>query len=334
MPLSAVVDCAIYVDGKRLPGRHEPAAAITQVRETGEGFVWIGLFEPSNRQLGAMAEAYGLHELAIEDAVMAQQRPKVERYGDTLFTVLKTVRHVTHESPTTTNEIVETGEIMVFLGPDFILTVRHRDHSGLGDLREELEAAPERLAAGPAAVLHAIADHIVDDYLAATEAFERDIDEVETLVFAPRSPIGAEQMYLMKREIVELRRAVAPLTQPLRVLARTDTALVPTEIRSYFRDVDDHLMTVIERIAGFDEILTTLLNATLAKITLQQNNDMRMITAWAAILAIPTMIAGVYGMNFEYMPELKWKFGYPMVAILVFGACLILYRTFKRNGWL
>jgi len=334
VPLSAVVDCAIYVDGKRLPGRREPAAAIAEVRATGEGFVWIGLFEPSNRQLGTMAEAYGLHELAIEDAVTAEQRPKVERYGDTLFTVLKTVRHVTHESPTTTNEIVETGEIMVFLGHDFILTVRHRDHSGLADLREELEAAPERLAAGPAAVLYAIADHIVDDYLAATEAFERDIDEVEALVFAPRSPIGAEQMYLMKREIVELRRAVAPLTQPLRTLARTEAALVPAEIRSYFRDVDDHLATVIERIAGFDEILTTLLNATLAKITLQQNNDMRMITAWAAILAIPTMVAGVYGMNFEYMPELKWKFGYPLVTVVVLTACLLLYRTFKRNGWL
>jgi magnesium transporter len=334
VPFAAVVDCAVYVDGKRLPGQLTPADAINGVRTRGEGFVWIGLFEPNARQLAELADDYGLHELAIEDAVTGEQRPKVERYGDMLFVSLKTVRHVTHDSPTTASEIVETGEIMVFLGKDFILTVRHHDHSGLSDLREELEAAPERLSAGPAAVLHAIADHIVDDYLAVTDAFEADIDEVEALVFAPRSPIGAEQMYLMKREVIELRRAVAPLAHPLRALAGMNASLVPQEIRSYFRDVDDHLTTVTERIASFDEILTTLLNATLAKITLQQNNDMRKITSWAAIVAIPTMVAGVYGMNFDYMPELRWKFGYPMVIVVVLIACLILYRTLKRNGWL
>ncbi|MDQ3404343.1 MAG: magnesium and cobalt transport protein CorA, partial [Actinomycetota bacterium] len=281
-----------------------------------------------------LAETFGLHELAVADAVSAYRQPKLERYGDVLFTVFKTVRHVTHDSPTTASEIVETGEIMTFLGADFIVTIRHRDHSSLRDLRTGLESTPDRLALGPAAVLHAIADHVVDEYLEVTEAFERDIDEVESLVFAPRSPIGAEQMYLMKREIVELRRAVTPLANPLRQLAKGGTQLIPADVRSYFRDVDDHLTTVSERITGYDEILTTLLNATLAKVSLQQNNDMRKITAWAAIIAVPTMVFGVYGMNFDVMPELRWKYSYPAVILIILVACVVLYWMFKRNRWL
>jgi magnesium transporter len=248
--------------------------------------------------------------------------------------VLKTVRYIEHESPTTANEIVETGEIMAFLGKDFVVTVRHGQHSGLHDLRGALERDPERLRVGPAAVLHAIADRVVDSYLAVTEAFEEDIDEIESIVFAPHSPIGAEQMYLMKREILELRRSVTPLAKPLRRLAEGYSPLVPDQVRSYFRDVDDHLTTVSERVASFDELLTTLVDATLAKITLQQSNDMRKITSWAAIIAVPTMVVGVYGMNFDYMPELRWHFGYPMVMVLILVACLILHRTFRRNRWL
>jgi magnesium transporter len=335
VPVSAyVVNCGVYVDGERLPGRWSHSDAIAEVRRRGEGFAWIGLFEPDDEQIQGIAQTFGLHELAVEDAVSAHQRPKLDRYDDMLFMVFKTVHYVAHESPATANEIVETGEIEVFLGRDFIVTVRHGEHSGLRSLRGEMEAEPERLKAGPAAVLHGIADRVVDRYLEVSEAFERDIDEVESVVFAPRSPVGAEQMYLMKREVLELRRAVAPLATPLRQLATGQTPLVPVEVRSYFRDVDDHLTTVVERVANVDELLTNLVDATLAKISLQQNSDMRKITAWAAIIAVPTMGVGVYGMNFDFMPELHWKYGYPVVMVVILGACLVLYRIFKGNRWL
>jgi magnesium transporter len=329
-----VIDCAVYVDGRRLPGVWTHAEAVAEVRRRRDGFVWIGLFEPDEGQIQGVADTFGLHELAVEDAVTAHQRPKLDRYEETLFMVLKTVRYIEHESPTTANEIVETGELMAFLGKNFIVTVRHGKHSGLGKLREELESDPDRLRIGPAAVLHAIADWVVDTYLAVSDSFENDIDVIEASVFAPRSPIGAEQMYLMKREILELRRAVVPLAVPLRRLAEGYTPLVPEQVRSYFRDVDDHLTTVSERVASFDELLTTLVDATLAKISLQQNTDMRKITAWAAIIAVPTMVVGIEGMNFDYMPELHWQFGYPMVMVVVLAICLILYRIFRRNRWL
>lgn len=335
VPLSAyVVDCAVYVDGVRLPGRWTHTGAVAEVRERGEGFVWIGLHEPDERQIQGVAETFGLHELAVEDAVQAHQRPKLERYDDTLFMVLKTVRYVAHESPDTTNEIVETGELMVFLGADFVVTVRHGNHSGLAVVRRKLEADPERLRHGPAAVLWSLSDHVVDSYLDVTEHVEDDIDLIEERVFAPRTTVDAEQIYLMKREVLELRRAVMPLAAPLRRLAEGDADLVPEEVRSYFRDVDDHLTTVTERVVNFDELLTTLVDATLAKISLQQNTDMRKITAWAAIISIPTMVAGVYGMNFDHMPELHWTYGYPLVLAVILVACLILYRTFRRNRWL
>ncbi|UUV30770.1 magnesium and cobalt transport protein CorA [Amycolatopsis roodepoortensis] len=331
---SPVTDCAVYVDGRRLPGLRDHAEALAEVRRRGDGFVWAGLYEPDAARMQGVAEVFGLHELAVEDVVHAHQRPKLEPYGDTLFMVLKTVRFVEHESPTTANEIVETGEIMVFLGKDFIVTVRHGQHSALRRVRSELEAIPERLAAGPSAVLHAIADHVVDGYLDVSEAFENDIDVMEALVFAPGSPISAEQMYLVKREIVELRRAVMPLATPLRRLAEGSTPLISDQVRTYFRDVDDHLTTVTERVAGFDELLTTLVDATLAKLSLQQNNDMRKITSWAAIIAVPTMGVGIYGMNFDFMPELHWKYGYPAVMAVILTACLVLYRIFKGKKWL
>jgi magnesium transporter len=335
VPMSAyVVDCAVYVEGRRLPGRFTHTHAVEEVRRRGDGFVWIGLFEPKGEQLDGLATTFGLHELAVEDAVQAHQRPKLETYPGTLFMVLKTVRYVEHASPTTTNEIVESGEIMAFLGKDFIVTVRHGEHSGLKELRAQLEAAPDRLAHGPAVVLHAIADHVVDSYLDVSEAFERDIDQVESMIFAPNSAVGAEQMYMMKREVLEMRRAVMPLATPLRRLTEGYTPLVPDEVRSYFRDVDDHLAVVAERVASFDDLLTTLVDATLAKISLQQNTDMRKITAWAAIITVPTMVVGVYGMNFDFMPELHWKYGYPAVILVILTVCVILHRMFTRRKWL
>ncbi|WP_372460402.1 magnesium and cobalt transport protein CorA [Actinomycetospora soli] len=335
VPMSAfVVDCAIYVDGRRVEGRWNPRDAIAEVRSRGEGFVWIGLHEPDAEQIEDIAEVFGLHPLAVEDAVHAHQRPKIERYDDMLFSVFKTMRYVAHASPTTANEIVESGELMCFVGRDFVVTVRHGQHSGLRRVRRMLEEDPEHLALGPAVVLHAVADHIVDAYLDVSAAVEGDIDTIEAEVFAPYSDFSADQIYLMKREVLELRRAVAPLVNPLRRLTEGYSPLVPTEVRSYFRDVDDHLATVAERVAQFDELLTTLVDAVLAKITLRQNNDMRKITAYAALLAVPTMFAGIYGMNFDYMPELHWSFGYPMTIIVILSICGWLFRTFRRNRWL
>ncbi len=335
VPLSAyVVDCAVYVDGERLPGRWTHTAAVDEVRKRGDGFVWIGLHEPDEEQIQGVAETFGLHELAVEDAVHAHQRPKLERYDNTLFMVLKTVKYVQNASPDTANEIVESGEIMVFLGHDFVVTVRHGNHSGLSVVRRVLEDDAEKLKVGPAAVLYSISDHVVDNYLDVTSRIEDDIDQMEAMVFAPRSRVSADQIYLMKREVLELRRAVMPLAIPLRRLAEGYTPLIPEQVRSYFRDVDDHLIEVAERVTNFDELLTTLVDATLAKITLQQNSDMRKISAWVAIISVPTMVVGVYGMNFENMPELKWKYGYPLVISAVIVACLILYRIFRRNRWL
>jgi magnesium transporter len=223
---------------------------------------------------------------------------------------------------------------MVFVGGDFVITVRHGEHSSLSEVRRRLEADAEQLALGPAAVLHAIADRVVDTYLDVTEAIEDDIDEMEREVFTPRSTMDAEQIYVMKREILELRRAVVPLAGPLRKLTEGYSSLVPHEVRSYFRDVDDHLATVTERVAGFNELLSTLVDAVLAKTTMRQNNDMRKITSYAAIITVPTMIAGIYGMNFDSMPELHWQFGYPAVLLVIAGICVTLYRVFRRNEWL
>ena len=333
-PHGAMVDCAAYVDGRRLPGSWTYEDALNAVRAAGSGFVWIGLHEPDEEQIKGIADVFGLHELAVEDAVNAHQRPKLERYDDTLFMVLKTVCYVGHAQPTTANEIVETGEIMVFVGTDFVITVRHGEHSSLQRVRRKLEADPEQLALGPAAVLHAIADHVVDSYLEVTGAIEDDIDEMEAEVFTPRSPMDAEQIYVMKREVLELRRAVVPLGPPVRKLTEGYSSLVPHEVRSYFRDVDDHLVTVTDRVAGFNELLTTLVDAVLAKTTMRQNNDMRKITAYAAMISVPTMIAGIYGMNFQYMPELQWRYGYPLVLGVIAILITTLFRVFRRNQWL
>ncbi|MBC8092007.1 MAG: magnesium and cobalt transport protein CorA [Pseudonocardia sp.] len=335
VPVSAyVVDCAVYVDGHRLPGRWSHDGALAEVRRRDEGFVWIGLHKPDEEQITSIADVFGLHELAVEDAVHAHQRPKLERYEDMLFMVLKTVCYLGNDQPSAENEIVETGELMVFVGPDFVITVRHGDHSSLRDVRSRLEADPEQLALGPAAVLHAIADRVVDSYLEVTEAIEDDIDDMEAQVFTPRSTMDAEQIYVMKREVLELRRAVVPLATPLRKLTEGYSALIPHDVRSYFRDVDDHLVTVVERVAGFNELLTTLVDASLAKITMQQNNDMRKITSYAALITVPTMIAGLYGMNFDYIPGASLPFGFAAVVLGSILICAFLFRQFRRNHWL
>ncbi|CAM5337646.1 MULTISPECIES: magnesium and cobalt transport protein CorA [Streptomyces] len=332
---SSVVKCVTYQDGVRVPGCADLVDAVRLVRKTGEGFVWLGLHEPTDREFTGIAELFDLHPLAVEDAVEAHQRPKLERYGDTLFAVFKTVCYVEHEQLTATSEVVDTGEIMVFVGEDFVITVRHGLHGSLGPLREELEADPHQLAKGPAAVLHAIADHVVDDYLSVTDAVQADIDQVETDVFSENGArLDAGRIYQMKRELLELKRAVVPLGRPVEDLATRPIRVVAPEIQTYFRDVLDHLIRAKEQIAAFDELLNSILQAHLAQVTVAQNEDMRKITAWAAVVAVPTMVCGVYGMNFEHMPELHWRFGYPLIMAVTAGACLAVYRGFRRNGWL
>ncbi|MET8559666.1 magnesium and cobalt transport protein CorA [Streptomyces flaveolus] len=332
---SSVVNCVTYQDGVRVPGCADLVDAVRLVRKTGEGFVWLGLHEPTDREFTGIAELFDLHPLAVEDAVEAHQRPKLEHYGDTLFAVFKTVCYVEHEQLTATSEVVDTGEIMVFVGEDFVITVRHGRHGSLGPLREELEADPHQLAKGPAAVLHAIADHVVDDYLSVTDAVQADIDQVETDVFSESGArLDAGRIYQMKRELLELKRAVVPLGRPVEDLATRPIRVVAPEIQTYFRDVLDHLIRAKEQIAAFDELLNSILQAHLAQVTVAQNEDMRKITAWAAVIAVPTMVCGVYGMNFEHMPELHWRFGYPLIMAVTAGACLAVYRGFRRNGWL
>ena len=332
---SSVVNCVTYRDGVRVPGGGDLVDTVERVRKSGDGFVWLGLHEPTDDEFAGIAELFDLHPLAVEDAVEAQQRPKMERYGDTLFAVFKTVCYVEHEQLTATSEVVNTGEIMVFVGEDFVITVRHGMHGSLGPLREGLEADPRQLAKGPAAVLHAIADHVVDDYLNVTDAVQADIDQVETDVFAENGArADPGRIYQMKRELLELKRAVVPLGRPIEDLATRPIRVVDPEIQAYFRDVLDHLMRAKEQIAAFDELLNSILQAHLAQVTVAQNEDMRKITAWAAVIAVPTMVCGVYGMNFDNMPELHWRFGYPLVIVLISAACLALYRGFRRNGWL
>ncbi|MFD6491437.1 magnesium and cobalt transport protein CorA [Streptomyces sp. NPDC059944] len=332
---SAVVNCVAYQGGTRVPEGRDLVDTVERIRKRDEGFVWLGLHEPTEQEFAGIAELFDLHPLAVEDAVEAHQRPKLERYGDTLFAVFKTVCYVEHTELTATSEVVDTGEIMVFVGPDFVITVRHGRHGSLGPLREELESDPAQLSKGPAAVLHAIADHVVDDYVSVTDSVQADIDQVEADVFAEDGArTDAGRIYQLKRELLELKRAAVPLARPVQELATRPSRVIDPEIQAYFRDVSDHLLRATEQIAAFDELLNSILQAHLAQVTVAQNEDMRKITAWAAVIAVPTMVCGVYGMNFDNMPELHWRFGYPIVIGVISVGCLVLYRGFRRNGWL
>lgn len=334
----AMVDCGVYVDGGRLPGKYTHAGALAKARELEhqgkEAFVWIGLHEPDEHQMQTVANVFGLHELAVEDAVHAHQRPKLERYDKTLFLVLKTVKYVEHESVAKARQIVETGEIMIFVGADFVVTVRHGEHSGLADVRARIDASPAVAKLGPYAVMHAIADHVVDHYLEVADQVEVDIDATEEDIFSPRKNTNIECIYLLKREVVELRRAVGPLTTALQRLATEHNDLINTEVRRYMRDVLDHQIQAADQINSYDEMLSSLVNAALGKVAMQQNVDMRKISAWVAIAAVPTAIAGIYGMNFDNMPELHQTWGYPAALGLMLIICLALHRIFRHNDWL
>ncbi|HZI90425.1 MAG TPA: magnesium/cobalt transporter CorA [Thermoleophilaceae bacterium] len=321
------VDCAVYDQGRRRAGEFQLHDALKECHGN-DTFAWIGLYEPSEDEFDSVRREFQLHELAVEDAIKAHQRPKLEVYGDMLFLVLKTARYLDRE------EVVEFGEILVFLGHGFIITVRHGEATALHDVRENVERNPELLKCGPGAVLHAIVDRVVDDYMPAIEGLRVDTEEVETDVFSPDRTSSAQRIYFLKREVLEFTRATAPLVEPVNRLAQGRYEHVHPEVHPYFRDVDDHLARVHEQLEAFSDLLTSVLAANLSQVTVQQNEDVRKISAAVALIAVPTMIAGIYGMNFEHMPELGWQYGYPLVVGVMVALCAAMYRYFKRVGWL
>jgi magnesium transporter len=336
-----IVDNAIYVNGHR-------ASEPRSLRETYEalrkerGVAWIGLYRPTEEEFASVAEEFELHELAVEDALEAHQRPKLERYGQTLFVVLRPARYL--DDP----EEVEFGEIHVFVGEDFVITVRHGEAPALGEVRERLEAAPELLVRGPEAILYAIMDRVVDGYAPVVRGLENDIDEIEVEVFSG-NPGVSKRTYELSREVIEFQRAVKPLSGMLAsLIAGFEKYGVDPELQRYLRDVQDHAIEVTERVAGFKDLLQNILSVNLTLVGLQQNeevkalseasirqnDEVKKISAWAAILFAPTLIGTVYGMNFDHMPELHWVLGYPFALGLMVLVSATLYLVFKNRGWL
>jgi magnesium transporter len=321
-----IVDNAIYVDGRRTVEPNSLKETSETRRERG-GMAWIGLYRPSAEEFSSVAEEFELHPLAAEDAIKAHQRPKLERYGDTLFVVLRPARYLDE------SETVEFGEIHVFVGPSFVVTVRHGEAPPLDEVRRRLEGDPELLRRGPAAVLYGIMDRVVDDYAPVVDGLENDIEEIEAEVFGG-NPTVSRRTYELSREVIEFRKATGPLAGVLDSLLEDEELEVDPEVRRYLRDVQDHVLRVVERVEGFRELLNNILSVNLTLVGLSQNDEVKKISAWAAILFAPTLVAGIYGMNFENMPELKWYFGYPFALALMVLVSVVLHRVFKRAGWL
>jgi magnesium transporter len=322
-----IVDSAVYEGGQRRDGDLAVHEAMEACRAP-DCFTWIGLYEPSPEEFEAIRAEFDLHPLAVEDAINAHQRPKLEVFGEMVFIVLKTARYV---DPT---EVIKLGEILIFLGHDYIITVRHGEASELSAVRHQLEEHPEQLQHGPGAVLHAIVDRVVDDYAPAIAGLGEDVDQVEDQVFSEVRSDVAERIYKLKREVLQFSHAVGPLVDPVDRLARGKYGVIHPQVRTYFRDVNDHLLRAHDQLEGFRDLLTAVLQANLTQVSVRQNEDMRKISAYVAMAAVPTMIAGIYGMNFDHMPELRWTFGYPLVVALMAGIVGILFWRFKRAGWL
>jgi magnesium transporter len=321
-----IVDYAVYEGGHRVPD--EIALGDLQERSRiGSGFAWIGLYEPTAEEFEAVTAEFGLHKLAVDDAINAHQRPKLERYGDSLFLVLKTARWDAEADD------VRFGEVLVFLGEDFIISVRHGG-DGLHDVREKLELQPDLLGAGPSAALHAIVDSIVDGYEPVVESLDASIGGIERDVFSGSRRNPAERIFARKRDVLELYGGIVPLLEPVEVLARAGFPQINPATKPYFRDVHDHLLREYGRVQQLREVLTSILTANLTQASIRQNEDVRKISAWAAIIAVPTLITGVYGMNFDHMPELGWSFGYPAALALMATICGLLYWRFRTSGWL
>ncbi len=323
---AVIRDLAVYRHGIR----HEAADlahAWHDVIDNG-GFLWLGLVEPTTDEIEHAAHVLGLHPLSVEDAAHPHQRPKVEIFGETVLSVFKTVFYDDSLSA------IDTGEVAVFTSARFVVTVRHGIGAQLATTRHTLEADPAFLSLGPYSVLHAVVDKVADDYLLIADELETDIAALEHRVFTDDATSDAEAIYLLKREVIEFRRAVRPLRPELDRLIAAVVPGMSTELQPFFRDVGDHIARVADAVEGFDELLAGMLQADLAQIQVRQNSDMRRITAWVAIAAVPTMVAGVYGMNFEHMPELHWQFGYPVVLGGLVLTCALLWRRFRAAGWL
>jgi magnesium transporter len=322
------MDQAIYRDGRRLPCT-SLEADLARLRAEEDGFLWIGLKDPSDDEFALVNRGLELHPLAVEDAVSGDQRAKVEEYDDNLLVVLRTLRYIERTSD------IESGEVTVFVGDRFVVTVRRGDGNPLFGVRTRLEQHPEQLELGPSAVLHAVMDSVVDNYVLIDGELERDLERIEQQVFTGSYDIDATAIYRLKREVLEFRRAAIPLSASIRkIVMEPGLDLIDEDVIPFVRDVQDHLLRVIDHIETYDRLLTDVLNAHLAQLSVRQNEDMRRISAWVAIAAVPTMIAGIYGMNFDFMPELRQTWGYPAVLVLMASACGLIYRSFRKSGWL
>ncbi|HEU5242256.1 MAG TPA: magnesium and cobalt transport protein CorA, partial [Ornithinibacter sp.] len=316
-----IVDSALYVDGDRRPCG-DLSDELAKLRASGGpgDFLWIGLKDPTQEEFDEVNDELQLHPLAVEDAVHGQQRAKVEMYDTSVFVVLKPLRYLDETSD------IETGELMCFVGDRFIVTVRRGEASPLAGLRQRLEHEPDRMRLGPMAVLHTIVDSVVDTYTAIDQEIANDLEAIETEVFSG-GPMDSTAIYRLKREVLEFRRAAVPLSAPLQMLHHAEHSPIDEgELRLLLRDVSDHLQAVIDHVESYDRLLTDVLGAHLAQISVQQNSDMRKISAWVAIAAVPTMIAGIYGMNFDNMPELRWHYGYFGVLALMGLTCLAIWN--------
>jgi magnesium transporter len=335
-----IVDQAIYREGHRLQCQ-DLSQELERLRDESNGFLWIGLKDPTDAEFALVNDELQLHPLAVEDAVRGDQRAKIEHYEGSLLVVLKTLRYLEETSD------VETGEVMVFLGDRFVVTVRRGEANPLAGVRARLEQNAEHLSLGPAAVLHAVMDSVVDNYLLVDNEIHEDLEHIEQQVFSGARGVDATVIYRLKREVLEMRRASQPLAEAMeRLFVQPHRAIVDrdgSDVLAFFRDVKDHLLKVNDHIESYDRLLSDILSAHLAQISVGQNDDMRKISAWVAIAAVPTMIAGVYGMNFENMPELRasvhlgeseFHYGYFVVLALMVVVCVSLYRAFKRSGWL
>ena len=325
-----IVDSAWYRDCKRHAVDVTPGL-LERIREQPaeeRGFVWVGLHEPDEVEMELMQNVFDLHPLAVEDAMSSRQRPKVEPYADMLFMVLKTLWYVDEKDE------VETGQVAIFLGADFVVTVRQGDGVQLGKIRHDLEQRPDLLGHGPTSVAYSVCDRIVDGYEDVAGELEIDVDEVEESVFSPGRTRDSQRIYVLKREVAEARRAVHPLRVPMGRFATASYSFLHDDSAAFWRDIADHVIRVDEAVENLDQLLSTAFDAHLARISVDQNEDMRKISAWVAIAGVMTLVAGVYGMNFQHMPELGWHYGYAYALGLMAGLSGILYRIFKKSGWL
>ena len=325
-----IVDNALYREGERVDLGAAPHE-LERVHDAATGdddFVWVGLHEPTRQELDAVKSLYGLHNLALEDAEKAHQRPKVEHYDASVFIVLKTLWYVEE------TDQVETGEISIFVGENFVITVRHGEGLSLAGARHDLEEMHDVLRHGPSAVVYAVCDQVVDRYAEVANAVQEDVDEVEVSVFSIERTKDAERIYILKRELAEMRRAVMPLREPLNRFATGSVKGIHRDAAPYFRDVTDHLSRVADSIDSLDSLLSTAFEAHLAQLSLQQNEDMRTITVIVGVVAAPTLIAAIYGMNFEHMPELSWPFGYPLALLLMFLSSAAVFLFARSRGWI